>query len=94
MATTPDGHRRFGLNAIERNIARGIETKKVALRLLCDGSKDARQVEADIGRSIRQVRRLLKELEEAGYLRRERKSSGGPYFHTITEDGRCYAQKK
>ncbi len=94
MATTPDGHRRFGLNAIERNIARGIETKKVVLRLLCDGSKDARQVEAGIGRSIRQVRRLLKELEEARYLRRERKSSGGPYVHTITEDGRRYAQKK
>ena len=94
MATTPDGHRRFGLNAIERNIARGIETKKVALRLLCDGSKDARQVEADIRQSIRQIRRLLKALEEVGYLRRERKSSGGPYVHAITEDDRGHAQKK
>jgi hypothetical protein len=94
MATTPDGHRRFELNAIERNIARGIETKKVMLRLLCDGPKDTRQIEADCGRCTRQVRRLLQELEEVGYLRRERKSYVRPYVHTITEDGRRYAQRK
>jgi hypothetical protein len=93
MATTPDGHRRFELNAIERNIARGIETKRLVLRLLCDGPKDTRQIEADSGRCTRHVRRLLRELEEDGYLLRERKSIVKPYVNTITEDGRRYAQR-
>lgn len=92
MATTADGHRRFGLNAVERNTARGIETKKSVLRLLCEGPKNTRQVWTSVGRCIRQVRRLLKELEECGYLRRERKSINEPYVYDITEDGRRYVQ--
>jgi hypothetical protein len=91
MATTPDGHRRFGLNAVRRDIARGIETRKRILRLLCEGSKDTTAIKSENGRSFRQVRRLLKELEKIGYLRRERKSICDPYVWTITENGLRYA---
>jgi hypothetical protein len=94
MAKTPDGHRRFGLNAVERNIARGIETRKRILRLLSEGSKNTREIWSESGRSSRQVRRLLKELEENGYLRREGKSICEPYVWTITENGRQYAGEK
>ena len=91
MATTPDGHRRFGLNAVERNIARGIETRKRMLRLLCESSKNTTAIKSESGRSFRQVRRLLKELEKTGYLRRERKSICEPYVWTIIENGLRYA---
>ena len=94
MAATSDGHRRFGLNAVERNIARGIETKKMILRLLCEGSKDTRAIWSESGRSIRQVRRLLKELERTGCLRRERKSIYEPHVWTITENGLRYASEE
>jgi hypothetical protein len=93
MAITPDGHRRFGLNAIERNTARGVETKKRILRLLCQGSKNTEEIWLESGRSMRQVRRHLKELETNGYLRRERKSMCEPHVHTITENGRRYASE-
>jgi hypothetical protein len=91
MATTPDGHRRFGLNAVERNIARGIETRKRILRLLCEGPKNTREIWSESGRCSRQVRRLLKELENTGYLRRERKSIYEPHVWMITENGLRYA---
>jgi len=93
MATTPDGHRRFGFNAIERNVARGIETKKRLLLSLCKGPKNTREVWSSSGRCIRQVRRLLKEMEECGYLRRERKSINDPFLYSITEIGLQYAQR-
>jgi len=57
MASSPDGHRRFGFSAIERNIARGIETRRRILRLLCDGPKHTHSAWADSELCRRHVRK-------------------------------------
>jgi LAGLIDADG DNA endonuclease family protein len=94
MAKTPDGHRRFGLNAVERNIARGIETRKKILRLLSEGSKSTSVIWSESDLSRGQVRRLLKELERTGHLRRDRRTTCEPFVWTITENGLRYTREE
>jgi len=52
MANSPCGHERFRFNAIQRNINRGIETRKRILRLLFDGPNNTRAASAEIDRGL------------------------------------------
>jgi DNA-binding HxlR family transcriptional regulator len=60
------------------------------LRLLVEGPKTSRQIEALIGRSREHTARLLKKMFEMGYVARD--MSAKPYTYSITESGRKVVQ--
>ncbi len=60
------------------------------LKLLLDGPKTSRQIEAVIGRSREHTARLMKKLFGMGYVARDTVTK--PYAYSITETGRSAVQ--
>lgn len=57
------------------------------LKLLTEGPKTSRQIEALIGRSREHTARMMKKLFEMGYVTRD--STSKPYAYSITDAGRA-----
>ena len=55
------------------------------LKIVEDGSKTAREIQASLGQSREHVARLVKKMSEEGYLKRVETR---PYRYSITERGR------
>lgn len=60
------------------------------LKLLVEGPKTSRQIEALIGRSREHTARMMKQLFETGYVARD--STSKPYAYSITDGGRAAVQ--
>jgi hypothetical protein len=92
MLNSPDVKKHARLNAVERNIRRGIEKRKEILSLLADKEKSSAEIGASINKSRHHTNRLLRQLQNACYLTRERADVVGPFLYRLTQEGRRYLE--